>query len=645
MDNGDVLSHDARNDLLRFTLVGSVDDGKSTLIGRLLHDASGVHEDQLASIRKASERKGMTGDEIDFSLITDGLKAEREQGITIDVAYRYFTTPRRKFIIADTPGHEQYTRNMVTGASTADLAVILLDARHGALPQSRRHGFVASLLGVSHMVVAVNKMDLVGYSHDVFERVRVEYAAFAAKLQVHDTSFIPISALCGDNVVERSARMPWYQGSTLLNYLETVHIASDRNLIDLRFPIQYVLSAQQDFRGYCGSVASGVLRRGDEVLGLPSGQRTRIKTVVTFDGEIDEAYPPQAVTLTLEDDIDLSRGDMLVHPNNLPNLDETIDTMLVWMDEDASEAGKRYLIKQTTRMVPAVLTKVHYAIDVNTLHRKQSERLNLNDIGRAVMELRRPLLTDTYAKNRATGSLILVDRMTNRTVAAGMIIDRDPAVKSARSSFTVPPLKSAQFAERSGDVLRVDRERLLGQKGAVLWFTGLSGSGKSTLALAVEKRLMGEGRLAYILDGDNLRNSLCADLAFSPEDRAENIRRAGEVAALFADAGVITLAAFISPYRADRERVRGLLPEGRFFEIFLDVPLEICEGRDPKGLYRKARAGQLRDFTGFDAPYEPPVCPDLTLATHQLSLDEAIHRIEALLESRGIVETSGRYES
>ena len=640
MDACDILSQDAKKDLLRFTLVGSVDDGKSTLIGRLLHDARGVYEDQLASIRKASIRKGMIGEDIDFSLITDGLKAEREQGITIDVAYRYFSTPRRKFIIADTPGHEQYTRNMVTGASTADLAVVLLDARRGVLPQSKRHGFIASLLSVSHMVVAVNKMDLVEYSEDVFERVRAEYAAFAAKLQIRDTTFIPISALRGDNVVERSSRMPWYQGRPLLNHLETVHIASDQNLIDLRFPIQYVLPPYQDFRGYCGSVASGVLRKGDEVLGLPSGQRSRVRSIVTFDGDIDEAFPPQAVTVTLEDDIDLSRGDMLVHPHNLPSCEETIDTMIVWMDEAAGELGKQYLIKQTTRTVPAVLTKVHYAIDVNTLHRKQADRLMLNEIGRAVLELRRPLLTDAYAKNRATGSLILIDRITNRTVAAGMIVDRDSAIKPARSPYTKSSLPAAHVAIQSGNVLRSDREKLLRQKGAVVWFTGLSGSGKSTLARGIEMRLTKAGRLVFVLDGDNLRNGLCSDLKFSPEDRAENIRRAGEVAALFADAGVITLAAFISPYRADRDQVRNLLPEGRFFEIFVNVPLEICESRDPKGLYKKARAGQLRDFTGIDAPYEPPVCPDLTLATHQMSLDEAIRKVEALLKSSGIIETT-----
>jgi bifunctional enzyme CysN/CysC len=479
------------------------------------------------------------------------------------------------------------------------------------------------------MVVAVNKMDLVDYSEEVFDRICRDYTAFSTRLQIPDTTFIPISALKGDNVVEPSSNMPWYKGSPLLHHLETVHIASDTNLIDLRFPIQYVLRPDQGFRGYSGSVASGVIRKGDDIVCLPSRQRTRVQAIVTYDGELNEAFPPQAVTVVLEDNVDLSRGDMLVHPHNLPNAGNRVEAMLVWMDEQPGVAGADYLLKQTTNTVPAVLSQVLYTIDVNTLRRQQSRRFGLNEIGRATLELKRPLLWDSYNQNRATGSLILIDRLTNRTVAAGMIVNRKPAESGVDRLVTRPVPPPGDGAPGCGATSS--------KKGAVIWLTGLSGSGKSTIANEVVSRLAKAGRHAYVLDGDDLRTGLCADLGFSPEDRAENIRRAGEVAALFADAGIIVVTAFISPYAADRDRVRRRVPEGRFLEVHLDVPVEACEARDPKGLYGKARAGLLRGFTGIDAPYEAPEAPDLALATHRLSVEECADRVEVLLRARGII--------
>lgn len=529
---------------------------------------------------------------------------------------------------------------MATGASTANLAISLIDARLGVLPQSKRHAFITSLLGISHMVVAVNKMDLVDYSEDVFEGIRADYMAFSARLQIPDTTFIPISALEGDNVVEPSANMPWYRGGTILHHLESVQVASGTNLIDLRFPVQYVLRPNLDFRGYSGSVASGVLRRGAEVLCLPSGQRTRVKSIVTYDGELEEAFPPQAVTVVLEDKVDLSRGDMIVHPHNQPHVGGRVEAMMVWMDEEPAQPGGHYLVKQTTSTVPAVLTDILYSVDVNTLRRQETAGFQLNGIGRARLELMRPLMWDPYTLNRATGSIILIDRLSNRTVAAGMIIHREPSESTVHHLTTIPASRRAQVVPGNGSVARAEREALVGQKGAVVWLTGLSGSGKSTIAREVERRLTGAGRLAYVLDGDNMREGLCSDLGFSPEDRAENIRRVGEVAALFVDAGLVVVTAFISPYRADRQAARSKVPEGRFLEVSLDVPLEVCEERDPKGLYRKARSGEIREFTGIDAPYELPESPDLVLPTHELSLEDAVERILALLQERGLLHES-----
>jgi bifunctional enzyme CysN/CysC len=630
VDFSELLHRYEEVDLLRFTTVGSVDDGKSTLIGRLLHDTKSIYEDQLSSVRKVS-RGG--GKELDLSYFTDGLKAEREQGITIDVAYRHFSTPRRRFIIADTPGHEQYTRNMVTGASTADLAVILVDARKGLVAQSKRHGFIASLLGVQHMVVAVNKMDLVDYRQEVFDQTSREYSEFAAKLTTPDLVFIPISALKGDNVVEFSPNMPWYGGPTLLSHLETVHIGSDRNLIDFRFPVQYVLRPNTEFRGYSGQVVGGVVRVGDAVVALPSGKGSRVKRIVTADGDLAYAFAPQSVTLCLEDEIDLGRGDMLVHPANRPRVESEVEAMLVWMDIAPLQLGKTYLIKHTTQLVRGEVASLHYRIDPSDLHRRLAAELQMNDIGRCELRLHRPLLYDEYARNRRTGNLILIDPLTNNTAGAGMIIDR--ALHRGEPEST--PVR--HITVQSGHVAAEDRAKLLGQRPATLWLTGLSGSGKTALAYAVEKRLVESGHAACVLDGDNIRDSLNKDLGFCPADRKENIRRVAEVARLFNDAGLIVVVAFISPYREDRDDGARVIGTERFIEVFVDAPLDVCEERDAKGLYRKARTGEIKEFTGVSAPYEPPVRPQLHVRTDVLSIDEEVELVVQCLRSRGILTT------
>jgi bifunctional enzyme CysN/CysC len=633
------LEQELNKDLLRFTLVGSVDDGKSTLIGRLIHDTRNAYEDELAKLQAASQRQGGQG-AIDFAHLTDGLKAEREQGITIDVAYRYFSTAKRKFIIADTPGHEQYTRNMATGASTADAAIILIDASQGVRAQSKRHGFIAALLGIRHMIVAVNKMDKVGYRRDAFEKARSAYAAFAAKLELRDIEFIPISALVGDNVLLRSDKMPWYEGSTLLHRLENLHIASDRNLVDLRLPIQYVIRPNESFRGYAGTLAAGVLRPGDKVVAMESGQETQVASLVSFDGEVSEACASQAVTVTLADEIDLGRGDMLVHPRNRPRVAHKLEAMLVWMREAPASQGYSCLLKHSTRTVPATLTQLLYTMDVNTLHRQDAQELRLNDIARVTVDLQLPVFADAYTHNRATGSFILIDKASNDTVAAGMIIEREPD-EPARRVLMQETVSAPHLTTHFGDVSAAERGQLLGQTGVVVWFTGLSASGKSTLAFEVEKQLIRSGRLAYVLDGDGVRQGLCADLGFSPADRTENIRRIGEVAAILADAGVIVLSAFISPYRTDRERARKAAPDGRFLEVFVDVPLETCEQRDPKDLYKKARAGIIPNFTGIGAPYEAPEAPELRLPFHEMTPEEGARRVVAMLETGGVLTPKG----
>jgi bifunctional enzyme CysN/CysC len=591
--------------LLRLATAGSVDDGKSTLIGRLLYDSKAIFEDQLSAVEKTSHARGQ--DTPDLALLTDGLRAEREQGITIDVAYRYFATPKRKFIIADTPGHIQYTRNMVTGASTADVALILIDARNGVLEQSRRHAFLASLLGIPHLVICINKMDLVDFSQQRFQEIREEFRVFAMKLEVSDLTFIPMSALSGDNVVQRSQAMPWYEGSSLLHHLEELHVSSDRNLIDVRFPVQYVIRPHQsshaklhDFRGYGGTLAGGVMRPYDEVTVLPSGFTTHISKVWAPGGrELNEAFAGQALTVELQDDIDIARGDMICRPHNRPHVGQDIDAMVCWLASASTlTAGARYTIQHTTRSTRAIVRELDYRLDVNTLHRDETgESLSLNEIGRIRLRTQQPLLFDAYRRSRDTGSFILIDEATNNTVAAGMI--------------TGPSQQDSHVVWHSGSVQRTERAT----QGMTVWLTGLSGSGKSTVAAELERRLVASGRPAYLLDGDNLRHGLNADLGFSAGDRAENVRRVGEVAKLLADAGVVAIVSLVSPYAADRRRASQSHAEGGlpFLEIFVDTPLEICEARDPKGMYAKARAGEITHFTGIDDPYEVPESPHLRL--------------------------------
>src|SRR5215831_17213259 len=612
-------------ELLRFATAGSVDDGKSTLIGRLLYDSKAIFEDQLSAVERTSRARG--DEYTDLALLTDGLRAEREQGITIDVAYRYFATPRRKFIIADTPGHIQYTRNMVTGASTADVALILIDARNGVLEQSRRHAFLATLLGIPHLIVCINKMDLVGYSQQRFEEIREEFRRFAMKLEVNDVSFIPVSALTGDNVVQRSGAMPWYVGTSLLHHLEEIHVASDRNLIDPRFPVQYVIRPHQsshaqlhDFRGYAGTVAGGVLREGDEVTALPSGFTTRVSKIWAPGGRaLKEAFAGQAVTIELADDIDIARGDLLCRPHNRPHVGQDLDAMLCWMSSDTQlSPGGRYTIQHTTRATRGVVHELDYRLDVNTLHRDESASgLGLNEIGRIRLRTQQPLLFDPYRRSRETGSFILIDDATNNTVAAGMI--------------TGPTRHDAMVAWHSGSVRRTERAT----QGMTVWLTGLSGSGKSTVAAELERRLVASGRPAYLLDGDNLRHGLNADLGFGAGDRAENVRRVGEVAKLLADAGLIAVVSSVSPYRADRDLVRSSHTEAgiAFTEIFVDTPLAMREERDPKGLYAKARAGEIAHFTGVDDPYEAPLSPDLLLRPEHGDPSAQAALILRLLES------------
>jgi bifunctional enzyme CysN/CysC len=626
-------------DLLRFATAGSVDDGKSTLIGRLLYDSKQVLVDQLAHVEQASQRKGEGI--LDLSLLTDGLRAEREQGITIDVAYRYFATAQRRFIIADTPGHEQYTRNMVTGASTADLAIVLVDARKGVVAQSKRHAFISSLLGIPHVVVCVNKMDLVDYREEAFDAIVEEFDAFAARLELPDVTFIPISALLGDNVVDRSEAMPWYQGPPLLYHLEHVHIASDRNLIDVRFPVQWVIrppaKIDADYRSYAGQVAGGIMRPGDDVVVLPGGQHSTIAAIDSFDGPVEEAFPPMSVAVRLSDDIDVGRGSTIVRMHNQPTVSSRFEALVCWMSENALAPGRRYLVKHTARTAMVGKIDVRYRIDVETLRRDETARtLELNDLARVHLELSAPLVFDSYRRNRVTGSLIVIDEATNDTVAAGVILDTEVEEAAAARSGSE---RSPNVRWQGSRVTRETRREALGHAGATLWFTGLPGAGKSTVAAAVEERLLQLGRPALMLDGDNLRHGINGDLGFDEAARAENVRRTAHVARLLAESGTVALVSLVSPYAADREAASALhVADGLdFLEIFVDVPLEVCEQRDPKGLYARARAGELAGMTGVGAPYEPPAEPDLKLDAGRESVDEEVERIMGLLAQRGII--------
>jgi bifunctional enzyme CysN/CysC len=632
------LAQHERKELLRFITCGSVDDGKSTLIGRLLYDSKMLYEDQLAQLESESKVHGTVGGGFDPALVTDGLKAEREQGITIDVAYRYFSTARRKFIIADTPGHEQYTRNMATGASTADLAVILIDARYGVLTQTRRHSFIVSLLGIRHIVVTVNKMDLVGFSQERFDEICNSYREFATRLDLPDLHFIPISALNGDNVVEPSPSMPWYRGSTLMNFLETVYIGSDRNLEDFRFPVQYVNRPNLDFRGFCGTLSSGIIRRGDEVMVMPSRRTSRVKQIVTHDGEIEEAFAPQSVTLTLTDEVDCSRGDMLVRPGNLPKSSNDFDAMIVWMSADAMVPGKTYLFKHTSQTCPGQIDSLRYRVDVNSMHRTPAPDLQLNEIGRCHVSLSQPIFYDAYRRNRGTGAFIVIDRITNVTVAAGMILDREMMKRSAVYGT------EAELAEMEGQgggvlthVTSSEREARLGQSPVTVLFTGLSGSGKSSVAYGVERALFDMGRTVAVLDGEEIRRGMNRDLGYSLEDRSENLRRSGHLAKLLNDNGMLVLAAFVAPSEAVREKFAELVGKSRSIVVHCKASEQACRQRDSRGHYAAADRGEIPAYPGVSAPYEVPANPDLVLDTEQFSTAACVEKVVGLLKERKFI--------
>ena len=596
--------------MLRFITCGSVDDGKSTLIGRLLYDSRMIFEDQLAALESDSKRVGTQGQEIDFALLVDGLAAEREQGITIDVAYRFFTTESRKFIVADCPGHEQYTRNMVTGASTADLAVILIDARKGVLTQTRRHSFLCHQLGIRHLVLAVNKMDLIGYDRAAYDAIVANYADFAQSIGIEGFTAIPISGLAGDNITARSGNTGWYDGPTLMEHLEAVEVRSDANLArPFRMPVQWVNRPNLDFRGFSGLIASGSVKPGDEVRSLPSGKTSRVKAVVTMDGDLPGAGAGQSVTLTLEDEIDCSRGDVLAAADSPPQVADQFESTIVWMDEEPLVVGRGYWLKLGTQTVSVTVAEPKFEIDVNSMDRLAAKTLHLNQIGVAEITTDRRVVFEPYEQNRTLGGFILVDKLTNRTVGAGMI------------HFALRRAQNVHW--QATDITRDDHAAMKNQKPRVLWFTGLSGSGKSTIANEVEKKLAMMNRHTFLLDGDNIRHGLNKDLGFTESDRIENIRRIGEVAKLMTDAGLIVLTAFISPFRADRQLVRDMMGEGEFIEIHVDTPLEVAEARDVKGLYKKAREGKLKNFTGIDSPYEVPENPEIRVNTVEMTPEEA----------------------
>jgi bifunctional enzyme CysN/CysC len=624
-------------DLLRFTTAGSVDDGKSTLIGRLLYDSKSIFEDQMEAIEKTS--RGSGEEEVNLALLTDGLRAEREQKITIDVAYRYFATPNRKFIIADTPGHTQYTRNMVTGASTADLAVILVDATKGVLTQSRRHAFISSLLQIPHMVVAVNKMDLVDYDEEVFNSIVSDFRNFAKKLDVDNITYIPMSALKGDNIVNKSEKMDWYNGSTLLHFLENVRVDARENIVDFRFPVQYVIRPNQNFRGFSGRIASGRIRPGEEIMVLPSRLTSRVKEVVTWDGNPDEVYPGDSVTLTIEDEIDISRGDMIVRKNNVPNMGSRFEAYLCWMNEAGLETGRQYLLMHTTKTVQVFIDEVVYRMNVDSISREDAAKLELNEIGRVKLRTSQPLFYDPYQINQKTGSFIIVDPASNVTVGAGMIRagsteTEDGSLRTEdgrrETGESVPGPRSSvspQVVWEPWNVSREVREERNGHKAVVVWLTGISGAGKSTIAKAMEKKLWDEGKQTVLLDGDQIRHGLCGDLGFSAADRTENIRRVGEVAKLFFEHGNIVICTFVSPFSKDREAVKTLFPKGKFVEVHVTCNPETAQGRDPKGLYEKAKKGEIKGLTGFDADYESSANPDLEINTDKLDTEEAVRAL------------------
>ena len=632
MHQSDLISNDIdaylkaheNKSLLRFITCGSVDDGKSTLIGRLLYESKMIFEDQLTALEQDSKKVGTQGENIDFALLVDGLAAEREQGITIDVAYRFFATEHRKFIVADTPGHEQYTRNMATGASTADLAVLLIDARQGVLTQTKRHAFIASQLGVRHIVLAVNKMDLVDYSENIFNEIVEDFKAFAAQLDIPNLHAIPVSALVGDNVVDGSRFMPWYERPSLLGYLEGVDVEAEETSLPFRMPVQWVNRPDLDFRGYAGRIAGGIIRPGDDIRVLPSGKQSKIARIVTMDSDLDEAVSGQSVTLTLTDEIDISRGDVIATCETPPEISDQFDTTIIWLSEEPMLPGRSYRMKTSSRLVSATVNAPKHKTDVNTLQKLPARTLQLNEIGNCTLAVDRPIAFDSYAENRQTGSFILIDRMTNNTVGMGMI--------------NFPLRRAANIHWQNLDINKAANAEQKGQNPAVLWFTGLSGSGKSTIANEVQRRLYATGRHSFILDGDNVRHGLNRDLGFTDADRVENIRRVAEVSKLMVEAGLIMLVSFISPFRAERDLARNLMEEGEFIEIFVNTPLSVAETRDPKGLYKKARAGNLKNFTGIDSPYEAPENPEIEINTAEMSVEDAAERVIIGLIERGIIE-------
>ncbi|MCC8940254.1 sulfate adenylyltransferase subunit CysN [Bradyrhizobium sp. Arg62] len=610
-------------DQLRFITCGSVDDGKSTLIGRLLHDSKMIYHDQLTALQRDSVKHGSAGNDIDFALLVDGLEAEREQGITIDVAHRFFTTPRRSFMVADTPGHEQYTRNMATGASNAQLAIILIDARKGVLVQTRRHSFICSLLGIRHIVLAVNKIDLVAYKKECFARIVDDYLAFAGGLGFTSIVPIPISARYGDNVVDRSDRAAWYHGPCLLEHLESIDIQSGTASQAFRFPVQWVNRPNPDFRGYAGSVASGRISAGDEIVVAASGRTTRVKRIVTQDGDLPSAEAGDAVTITLEDEIDISRGDLLSRPCERPKVADQFAAYLIWMDKEPLAPGRNYVLRIGSQTIAGSITAIRHRIDVNTSELLAASTLTLNEIAFCDVATALPAVFDPYDVNRKTGSFIVIDRYTNRTVGAGMI--------------AFPLRRAANVAWQALSVGRSERAALKNQKPCVVWFTGLSGAGKSTIANLVDQKLFAMSRHAMLLDGDNLRNGLNADLGFSKAERVENIRRVGHVAKLMADSGLIAICSFISPYRFERDMVRSLIGEEEFIEVFVDTPIEECARRDPKGLYAKVKSGKMKNFTGIDAPYETPTGPEIHLRTMEQTPEQSAEAVVDVLMARALL--------
>ena len=610
--------------LLRFITCGSVDDGKSTLIGRLLYESKMLFEDQLAAVEADSKKFGTQGDEIDFALLVDGLAAEREQGITIDVAYRFFSTDKRKFIVADTPGHEQYTRNMVTGASTADVAILMVDSRRGILTQTRRHSYLVKLLGIRHVLVAINKMDLVDYSEKTFNDIVNTYRDFAARIGLESPTFIPLSAFKGDNITDPSAAMPWYHGTTLMGYLETVEIDDERmQRAPFRLPVQWVNRPNLDFRGFAGTIAGGVIRPGDRIRVQPSGRESTVARIVTRGGDLEQAVSGQSITLTLNDEIDISRGDVISTVDAPAETADQFEITLVWMHDEPLLPGRPYLLKIGTKTVTATITDIKYQVNVNTLEHVAAKTLELNAIGVCNLSLDRQIAFDPYQDNRDTGGFILIDRLSNNTVGAGLL------------HFALRRAHNIHLQHM--DVDKTARASIKHQQGCVLWFTGLSGAGKSAIANLVEQKLHGLGHHTYLLDGDNVRHGLNKDLGFTDADRVENIRRVGEVARLMVDAGLIVLTAFISPFRAERSMARSLVEEGEFVEVFVDTPLEVAEQRDVKGLYKKARRGELKNFTGIDSPYEAPEEPEIRLDTTRLSLEAAADAVITTLRLRGVI--------